>query len=121
ILGTPPAAIDLAEDRRKFAALMQRLRIRQPEAASGYSFDEVREVASRIGYPVLVGPSYVLGGRGMEIVHGEEDLARFIETAGRVSKTHPVLVDRYLSHATEIDVHVGAAGKDIFVGRSKEP
>src|SRR5437867_766886 len=116
ILGTPPAAIDLAEDRRKFAALMQRLRIRQPEAASGYSFDEVREVASRIGYPVLVRPSYVLGGRGMEIVHGEEDLARFMERAVRVSKAHPVLVDRYLSHATEIDADVVADGKDIFIG-----
>src|SRR2546423_9442553 len=95
---------------------MQRLRIRQPDAASGYSFDEVREVASRIGYPVLVRPSYVLGGRGMEIVHGEEDLARFMERAVRVSKTHPVLVDRYLSHATEIDVDVVADGKDIFIG-----
>ena len=120
ILGTPPAAIDLAEDRRKFAALMQRLRIRQPEAASGYSFDEVREVASRIGYPVLVRPSYVLGGRGMEIVHGEEDLARFMERAVRVSKAHPVLVDRYLSHATEIDVDVVADGKDIFIGGIQE-
>src|SRR6266550_3259997 len=120
ILGTPPAAIDLAEDRRKFAALMQRLRIRQPDAASGYSFDEVREVASRIGYPVLVRPSYVLGGRGMEIVHGEEDLARFMERAVRVSKSHPVLVDRYLSHATEIDVDVVADGKDIFIGGIQE-
>jgi len=120
ILGTPPAAIDLAEDRRKFAALMQRLRIRQPEAASGYSFEEVREVAARIGYPVLVRPSYVLGGRGMEIVHGEEDLARFMETAVRVSKDHPVLVDRYLSHATEIDVDVVADGRDIFIGGIQE-
>jgi len=120
ILGTPPAAIDLAEDRRKFAALMQHLRIRQPEAASGYSFDEVREVAARIGYPVLVRPSYVLGGRGMEIVHGEEDLARFMETAVRVSKDHPVLVDRYLSHATEIDVDVVADGQDIFIGGIQE-
>ena len=120
ILGTPPAAIDLAEDRRKFAALMQRLRVRQPEAASGYSFEEVREVAARIGYPVLVRPSYVLGGRGMEIVHGEEDLARFMERAVRVSKTHPVLVDRYLSHATEIDVDVVADGKDIFIGGIQE-
>src|SRR5437762_186500 len=99
---------------------MQRLRIRQPEAASGYSFDEVREVASRIGYPVLVRPSYVLGGRGMEIVHGEEDLARFMERAVRVSKAHPVLVDRYLSHATEIDVDVVADGKDIFIGGIQE-
>src|SRR2546429_4484834 len=95
---------------------MQRLRIRQPEAASGYSFEEVREVAARIGYPVLVRPSYVLGGRGMEIVHREEDLARFMETAVRVSKDHPVLVDRYLSHATEIDVDVVADGRDIFIG-----
>jgi len=120
ILGTPPASIDLAEDRRKFAALMQRLRIRQPEAASGYSFEEVREVAARIGYPVLVRPSYVLGGRGMEIVHSEEDLARFMETAVRISKEHPVLVDRYLSHATEIDVDVVADGKDVFIGGIQE-
>ena len=120
ILGTSPAAIDLAEDRRKFAALMQRLRIPQPEAASGYSFEEVREVAARIGYPVLVRPSYVLGGRGMEIVHGEEDLAQFMERAVRVSKTHPVLVDRYLSHATELDVDVVADGKDFFIGGIQE-
>ena len=120
ILGTPPAAIDLAEDRRKFAALMQRLRIRQPKAASGYSFEEVREVAARIGYPVLVRPSYVLGGRGMEIVHSEEDLARFMERAVRISKDHPVLVDRYLSHATEIDVDVVADGRDIFIGGIQE-
>src|SRR5438128_750694 len=110
-LGTPPASIDLAEDRRKFSAMLGRLRIRQPEAASGYSFDEVRDVAARIGYPVLVRPSYVLGGRGMEIVHGEEELARFMETAVRVSTDHPVLVDRYLSHATEIDVDAVADGR----------
>ena len=120
ILGTSPAAIDLAEDRRKFAALLQRLRIPQPEAASGYSFEEVREVAARIGYPVLVRPSYVLGGRGMEIVHGEEDLAQFMERAVRVSRTHPVLVDRYLSHATELDVDVVADGKDFFIGGIQE-
>jgi len=120
ILGTSPAAIDLAEDRRKFAALMQRLRIRQPKAASGYSFEEVREVAARIGYPVLVRPSYVLGGRGMEIVHSEEDLARFMERAVRVSRDHPVLVDRYLSRATEIDVDVVADGRDVFIGGIQE-
>src|SRR5438552_3432281 len=120
ILGTPPASIDLAEDRRKFSAMLGRLRIRQPEAASGYSFDEVRDVAARIGYPVLVRPSYVLGGRGMEIVHGEEELARFMEAAVRVSKDHPVLVARYLSHATEIDVDVVADGHDIFIGGIQE-
>ncbi len=120
ILGTPPASIDLAEDRRKFAALMRRLGIRQADAASGYSFDEVRGLAARIGYPVLVRPSYVLGGRGMEIVYTEEDLARFMETAVRVSKDHPVLVDRYLAHATEIDVDVVADGRDIFIGGIQE-
>ena len=120
ILGTPPRSIDLAEDRRKFAALMRRLGIRQPDAASGYSFAEVRELAARIGYPVLVRPSYVLGGRGMEIVHSEEDLERFMETATRVSKEHPVLVDRYLAHATEVDVDIIADGRDIFIGGIQE-
>ncbi|TLZ69373.1 MAG: carbamoyl-phosphate synthase large subunit, partial [Methanobacteriota archaeon] len=120
ILGTPPASIDLAEDRRKFAALMHRLRILQPDAASGYSFEEVRQLAGRIGYPVLVRPSYVLGGRGMEIVHSEDDLARFMEAATRVSKDHPVLVDRYLSHATEIDVDVVADGRDVLIGGIQE-
>ena len=99
---------------------MHRLGILQPEAASGYSFDEVREVAAAIGYPVLVRPSYVLGGRGMEIVHSEEDLEGFMQTATRVSKDHPVLVDRYLSHATEIDVDVVADGRDIFIGGIQE-
>ncbi len=120
ILGTPPASIDLAEDRRKFAALMKGLRILQPDAASGYSFEEVREVAARIGFPVLVRPSYVLGGRGMEIVHTEEDLARFMEAATRVSKDHPVLVDRYLPHATEIDVDVVSDGRDEFIAGIQE-
>ncbi len=120
ILGTPPASIDLAEDRRKFAALMRRLRILQPDAASGYSFEEVRQLAGRIGYPVLVRPSYVLGGRGMEIVHSEDDLARFMEAATRVSKDHPVLVDRYLAHATEIDVDVVSDGRDVLIGGIQE-
>src|SRR5439155_166318 len=84
----------------------------EADAASGYSFEEVRGLAARIGYPVLVRPSYVLGGRGMEIVYTEEDLAGFMETAVRVSKDHPVLVDRYLAHATEIDVDVVADGRD---------
>jgi len=80
----------------------------------------VRGLAARIGYPVLVRPSYVLGGRGMEIVYTEEDLAGFMETAVRVSKDHPVLVDRYLAHATEIDVDVVADGRDIFIGGIQE-
>ncbi len=120
ILGTPPVSIDVAENRRKFAALMRRLRIPQPDAASGFSFQEVRELAARIGYPVLVRPSYVLGGRGMEIVHSEEELAHFMETAARVSKDFPVLVDKYLDHATEVDVDVVADGRDIFLAGIQE-
>jgi carbamoyl-phosphate synthase large subunit len=120
ILGTAPASIDLAEDRRKFAALMRRLRIPQPEAASGFSFDEVRALAARIGYPVVVRPSYVLGGRGMEIVHGEDELERFMESATRVSRDHPVLVDRYLDHATEVDVDLVSDGVDVFIAGIQE-
>ena len=120
ILGTPADAIDLAEDRRRFAALMNRMRIPQPRSASGFSFAEVREAAAQIGYPVLVRPSYVLGGRGMEIVHGEDELRDFMEAATRVSKDHPVLVDKYLSHATEIDVDVVADGRDVFIGGIQE-
>ena len=120
ILGTPADFIDLAEDRRRFAALMTRLRIPQPPGASGYNFEEVREAAARIGYPVLVRPSYVLGGRGMEIVHGEDELRDFMEAATRVSKDHPVLVDKYLSHATEVDVDVVADGRDVYIGGIQE-
>ncbi len=120
ILGTRPEFIDLAEDRRKFAALVHRMRIPQPPGASGYSFEDVREAAARIGYPVLVRPSYVLGGRGMEIVHSEEDLRGFMETAMRVSQDHPVLVDKYLDHATEVDVDVVADGRDVFIGGIQE-
>jgi carbamoyl-phosphate synthase large subunit len=120
ILGTPPESIDLAEDRRKFARLMERMGIPQPAAASGFSFKEVRAAAARIGYPVVVRPSYVLGGRGMEIVHGEDELREFMESAARVSKDHPVLVDRYLAHATEVDVDVVADGRDVFIGGIQE-
>ncbi len=120
ILGTPADSIDLAEDRRRFAALMAKMRIPQPAGSSGFSFDEVREAAGGIGYPVLVRPSYVLGGRGMEIVHGEDELREFMEAATRVSKDHPVLVDKYLSHATEIDVDVVADGHDVFIGGIQE-
>ena len=120
ILGTPADSIDLAEDRRRFAALMNRLHILQPRSASGFSFAEVREAAAEIGYPILVRPSYVLGGRGMEIVHGEDELRDFMEAATRVSRDHPVLVDKYLAHATEIDVDVVADGRDIFIGGIQE-
>jgi len=120
ILGTPPEDIDLAEDRRKFASLMRRLKIPQPAAASGFSFEEVRAAATRIGYPVLVRPSYVLGGRGMEIVHDEDELREFMEAAIQVSRDHPVLVDKYLDHATEVDVDLVADGRDVLIGGIQE-
>jgi carbamoyl-phosphate synthase large subunit len=120
ILGTPARSIDLAEDRRKFAALMRRLGIPQPRSASGFSFEEVRSIAFRIGYPVVVRPSYVLGGRGMEIVHGEEELEAFMAPALRISRDHPVLVDKYLDHATEIDVDLVSDGRDVFTAGIQE-
>ena len=104
ILGTSPDSMDLAEDRRRFADLMEKLKIPQPQSGTGYSFEEVRDVAARIGYPVLVRPSYVLGGRGMEIVYDEKDLEEYMREAVRASKKHPVLVDKYLSNAIEVDV-----------------
>jgi carbamoyl-phosphate synthase large subunit len=104
VLGTSPDSMDLAEDRRRFAELMERMRIPQPASGTGHSFEEVRDVASKITYPVLVRPSYVLGGRGMEIVYDENDLADYMREAVKASKKHPVLVDKYLSNAIEVDV-----------------
>ena len=120
ILGTPPVSIDIAEDRRKFEALMRNLGIAQPAAATGFSFEEVRGIAAEIGYPVLVRPSYVLGGRAMQIVHAEEELAEYMAFAVKVSRTHPVLVDKYLSHAIEVDVDAVADGRDVFIGGIQE-
>jgi carbamoyl-phosphate synthase large subunit len=120
IMGTSPDSIDIAEDRKRFESLMKRLGIRQPKAALGFSFDEVKELAAAIGYPVLVRPSYVLGGRGMEIIYGEEELEYFMKSAARISKKHPVLVDKYLSHAVEIDVDAVSDGVDVFIGGIQE-
>lgn len=120
ILGTSPESIDIAEDRRKFEKLMRQHGIMQAEAATGFSFEEVKDLAAKIGYPVLVRPSYVLGGRGMEIVHNEEDLEHYMRNAAIISKKHPVLVDKYLSHAIEIDVDAVSDGKDVFIGGIQE-
>src|SRR3990170_1282656 len=120
ILGTSPESVDVAEDRRKFEVLMRELGVRQPQAATGFSFEEVRELAAKIGYPVLVRPSYVLGGRAMELVHSEEELEYYMKTAARVSPNHPVLVDKYLDHATEIDVDAVCDGRDVYNGGIQE-
>jgi len=116
ILGTSPDMMDAAEDRERFSKLMDKLKIKQPASGTGYSFEEAREIAERIGYPVLVRPSYVLGGRAMEIVYSEDELKTYVETAVKVSKNHPILVDKYLSEAIEIDVDLVADGKDVLVG-----
>ena len=104
ILGTSPDAIDLAEDRERFAKLVDRLGLRQPLNGIARSRDEAIEVAERIGYPVLIRPSYVLGGRAMEIVDSPAQLDDYIHTAVQVSGDSPVLIDQYLRDAIEVDV-----------------
>ncbi|MFL6843857.1 MAG: carbamoyl-phosphate synthase large subunit [Allosphingosinicella sp.] len=115
ILGTSPDAIDLAEDRERFAALVNRLGLRQPEHGLARSREEAIAVAERIGYPVLTRPSYVLGGRAMEIVDGPAQLDDYIVTAVQVSGDSPVLIDRYLRDAVEVDVDANCDGKDVAI------
>ena len=115
ILGTSPDAIDLAEDRQRFQQLLQGLGLRQAENGTAYSAEEAVTIARRIGYPLVIRPSYVLGGRAMEIVHDETALNRYIRTAVRVSGASPVLIDRYLQNAIEVDVDAVADGSDVYV------
>jgi carbamoyl-phosphate synthase large subunit len=115
ILGTSPDSIDLAEDRERFADLVQRLNLKQPANGIARSRDEALRVAERIGYPVLLRPSYVLGGRGMEIVDGPQQLEHYIATAVQVSGRSPVLIDRYLRDAIEVDVDAICDGIDVTV------
>ena len=115
ILGTSPDAIDLAEDRERFAALVNKLGLKQPENGIARSRDEAIAVAEAIGYPVLMRPSYVLGGRAMEIVDTQAQLENYIQTAVLVSGESPVLIDRYLRDAIEVDVDAIADGDDVVV------
>ncbi len=115
ILGTSPDAIDLAEDRERFAALVNKLKLKQPENGIARSREEAIAVATRIGYPVLTRPSYVLGGRAMEIVDDQAQLENYIETAVQVSGDSPVLIDRYLRDAIEVDVDALCDGTDVVV------
>ncbi|SCW49061.1 carbamoyl-phosphate synthase large subunit [Sphingobium faniae] len=115
ILGTSPDAIDLAEDRERFAALIDKLKLRQPANGIARSREEAIAVANRIGYPVLMRPSYVLGGRAMEIVEGQAQLEEYITTAVQVSGDSPVLIDQYLRDATEVDVDALCDGDDVVV------
>ncbi|MFA7342258.1 MAG: carbamoyl-phosphate synthase large subunit, partial [Candidatus Methanomethylophilaceae archaeon] len=116
VMGTSPDMMDMAEDRKRFSKLMDDIGVKQPASGTGHSFEEVREIASTIGYPVLVRPSYVLGGRAMEIVYCEEELRTYVATAVKVSRKHPILVDKYLTQALEIDVDLVADGTDVYIG-----
>ncbi|MEO8579368.1 MAG: carbamoyl-phosphate synthase large subunit [Gemmatimonadales bacterium] len=116
ILGTQPDSIDIAEDRRRFDAIARGLGIRQPENGTATSLGEAVAAAERIGYPVLVRPSYVLGGRAMEIVYDEKSLTQYFERAARVSEDKPVLIDRFLEDAYEADVDAVSDGERVVIG-----
>ncbi|MEO8476371.1 MAG: carbamoyl-phosphate synthase large subunit, partial [Actinomycetota bacterium] len=120
ILGSSPDAIDLAEDRGKFARILDELEIPAPPHGEARTMEEARAIASQIGYPVVVRPSYVLGGRAMEIVYDEDDLELFVRTASEASPDHPVLIDRFLEGAIEVDVDAVCDGNDVFVGAVME-
>ncbi|HKF32307.1 MAG TPA: carbamoyl-phosphate synthase large subunit [Jatrophihabitantaceae bacterium] len=116
VLGTQPEAIDLAEHRGAFGRLLHEAGLPAPKFGTATSFGEAKAVADAIGYPVLVRPSYVLGGRGMEIVYDEDALASYIERATEIAPDHPVLVDRFLDDAIEIDVDALYDGEELYVG-----
>ncbi len=115
LLGTSADAIDIAEDRERFQDLLRRLGLHQPENGTARSAEEAEAVADRIGYPVVIRPSYVLGGRAMEIVHDRAQLHRYMREAVRVSGDNPVLIDRYLNDAIEVDVDCIADGETVYV------
>ncbi|OFT85821.1 carbamoyl-phosphate synthase large subunit [Corynebacterium sp. HMSC29G08] len=116
VVGTTPEAIDSAEDRGEFGKVLEAANLPAPAYGTATSFAEAREVANNIGYPVLVRPSYVLGGRGMEIVYDEVSLHDYIDRATELSPDHPVLVDRFLDSAIEIDVDVLSDGTEVYLG-----
>ena len=115
ILGTSPAVIDLAEDRDLFRAMMEKLEIPMPESGMAVNIEEAIAIANRIGYPVMVRPSYVLGGRGMEVVNNEEMLKSYMAAAVGVTPDRPILIDRFLRHATEVEADAISDGAHAFV------
>ncbi|HNM98719.1 MAG TPA: ATP-grasp domain-containing protein, partial [Marmoricola sp.] len=116
IVGTSPEAIHLAEERGAFGRVLHEAGLVAPKHGMAISFDEAREIAATVGYPVLVRPSYVLGGRGMQIVYDDNSLRAYIEQATEISPDRPVLVDRFIDDAVEIDVDALYDGKDLFLG-----
>ena len=115
LLGTPVDAIDLAEDRGQFGALLRRLEIKHPPYGTAYSADEAVEVAKEVGFPLLVRPSFVLGGRAMEICYSTEDLAAYLKANVKADQEHPLLLDRFLENAIEVDVDALGDGGEVFV------
>ena len=116
IIGTSPDAIDRAEDRERFQEMLHKLGLLQPENGVARSFEEAEKVADRIGYPVVVRPSYVLGGRAMEIVYDVDNLQRYMTTAVQASPEHPILIDKFLDEAIEIDVDALCDGSEVVIG-----
>ncbi len=116
IMGTSPESIDLAEDRDRFAELLDRLQITYPSAGMANTYEEACQVAERIGFPLLVRPSYVLGGRGMAIVYDSVQLERYMGEAAKISPDHPVYLDRFLEGAIELDLDALCDGQDVYVG-----
>ena len=116
ILGTSPDNIDIAEDRDRFRRLLNKLGIPQAESGIARSIEEAREVVNEIGYPSLVRPSYVLGGRAMEIIYDQKELDMYIGEAVKISSGHPILIDRFLQPAIELDVDATSDGRDVFIG-----
>ena len=115
ILGTSPDSIDLAEDRERFQQLINRLSLKQPENGIATSLEEAVEIAKKIGLPAVIRPSYVLGGRAMEVVHQLSDLERYMQNAVRVSGDNPVLIDRFIENAIEVDVDALCDEEDVFI------
>ena len=115
ILGTSPAVIDLAEDRDRFRAMMEKLEIPMPESGMAATVEEATAIADKIGYPVMVRPSYVLGGRGMEVVYDEESMTQYMNAAVGVTPDRPILIDRFLNHATECEADAISDGAHAFV------
>jgi carbamoyl-phosphate synthase large subunit len=116
IIGTSPDSIDIAEDRERFQKLIHKLKLKQPPNRTARSAQKALALATEIGYPLVVRPSYVLGGRAMEIVHEQSDLERYMREAVKVSNDSPVLLDRFLNDATEVDVDAICDGKDVLIG-----
>lgn len=116
ILGTTPESIDIAEDRERFKAILEKFSVPQPESGIARSFEDALAISRKIDYPLIIRPSYVLGGRAMEIVYDEDRLKGYVQSAAEVSPQHPILIDKFLERAIEIEVDAIYDGEDIFIG-----